>query len=202
MPASAYTPLPEGWKWVRLGDTCRPVAKINPKLEPSRTFTYVDISSIDREMKRVVGPKSVNGLEAPAAARQLIRSGDVLVSTVRPNLNAVALAGPDLDDQVCTTGICVLRPNSSAVSEFLFLIAQTRRFISTLTELTSGTTYPKVADKDVMNVHIPLAPISVQRSLAEKIRLLEVAKRSIEVQLHTSLALPNVLINAALGDRW
>ena len=54
-------------------------------------FTYVDISSIDRETKRIVDPKALPVTKAPSRAKQVLKSGDVLVSMTRPNLNAVAL---------------------------------------------------------------------------------------------------------------
>ena len=63
-------------------------------------FTYIDISSIDRETKRIVDPKILPVTKAPSRARQLLRRGDVLVSMTRPNLNAVALVPSNLDGAI------------------------------------------------------------------------------------------------------
>src|SRR5262245_21253843 len=46
-------------------------------------FTYVDISSIDRETKRIVDPKVLPVTKAPSRARQVLKSGDVVVSMTR-----------------------------------------------------------------------------------------------------------------------
>ena len=51
-------------------------------------FTYVDISSIDRETKRIIDPKVLPVTKAPSRAKQVLKSGDVLVSRTRPKLNA------------------------------------------------------------------------------------------------------------------
>ena len=63
---------------------------------PTGDFVYVDISSIDRETKRISGAKRLTLSQAPSRARQVLKPGDVLVSMTRPNLNAVALVPQQL----------------------------------------------------------------------------------------------------------
>jgi type I restriction enzyme S subunit len=49
--------LPPGWRWARLGDVCeRKTGTRDPRREPGGTFTYVDITSVDNRLKRVVDP--------------------------------------------------------------------------------------------------------------------------------------------------
>ena len=55
----AERPLPDGWQRTRLGDVCERAAATDPRKEPERRITYVDISSIDRVTKRIVNPKSI-----------------------------------------------------------------------------------------------------------------------------------------------
>ena len=55
------------------------------------------------------------GSEAPSRARQRVRKDDVLVSTVRPNLNAVAKVPKSLDAATASTGFCVLRPRQGSI---------------------------------------------------------------------------------------
>ena len=54
-------------------------------------INYVDISSIENETKQIVSTQCLSAKEAPSRAKQLLEVGDILVSTVRPNLNAVAM---------------------------------------------------------------------------------------------------------------
>src|SRR3989344_8747637 len=49
------------------------------------------------------------GKEAPSRAKQLVKDKDILISTVRPNLNAVAIVPKELDNQICSTGYCIIR---------------------------------------------------------------------------------------------
>ena len=92
----------------------------NPTKAPLRKFTYVDVASVDNEQKRIVGAREILGSEAPSRARKLIRCNDVLVSTVRPNLNAVAIVPQSLDGAVASTGFAVLRATPAVLPEFLF----------------------------------------------------------------------------------
>lgn len=134
-----------------LGDLCLDVKNWNPKNRGAdETFTYVDISTIDQDKKRLVSTKRLLVGEAPSRAKQLIREGDVLVSTVRPNLNSVALVPQELDGAIASTGFCVLRPNTSvATSEFIFSIVISREFIAEMVESATGASYPAVSDKIV-----------------------------------------------------
>jgi len=108
------------------------------------------------------------GSEAPSRARKEIREGDVLVSTVRPNLNAVAMVPPELDGQIASTGFCVLRPNLSTINgKYLFYFTTTQDFISVLTSKVRGAHYPAVSDGDVKGLDLPLPTPSEQRRIVE-----------------------------------
>lgn len=86
------------WPSACIGDCVDKVASWNPlKSESEAPFFYIDLSSVDKD-KKEVDRNSVSKVlpsDAPSRARQLVKSGDVLVATVRPNLNGVALV-PDV----------------------------------------------------------------------------------------------------------
>ena len=152
---------------VEIGCVVEPVKKWNPKREGDGAFTYVDISSIDQHAKTVSELSSVDAIDAPSRARQLIASGDVLVSTVRPNLNAVAYVKPELDGATASTGYCVLRPRPSDLDgRYLFHWVRTVPFIEYLVQRATGASYPAVSDKIVRAAPIPLPPIEEQRRIA------------------------------------
>ena len=79
------------WKTVSLGDLVEPAQTWNPSRFPSdEVFDYIDLSAVDQNAKLITEAREVSCGEAPSRARQLVARGDVLVSTVRPNLNGVA----------------------------------------------------------------------------------------------------------------
>ncbi|MFC7648762.1 hypothetical protein ACFQX6_56210 [Streptosporangium lutulentum] len=80
------TDLPPGWTSVRLGEVSLSVEKIEPKELGRPNFRYVDIGSIDGGRQLIANVESVAVEDAPSRARQLIKSGDTVFSTVRPYL--------------------------------------------------------------------------------------------------------------------
>ncbi|MBK6746371.1 restriction endonuclease subunit S [Ottowia sp.] len=140
----------------------------NPAKKPNEEFVYVDVAAIDNEVKSITGAKRMTGAEAPSRARKVLRTGDVLVSTVRPNLNAVALVPEALDDQIASTGFCVLRAKEEVVlPKYLFYFVRSRRFIDELTKLVSGALYPAVTDRQVLEQRIPVVPLEEQRRIVD-----------------------------------
>lgn len=156
------------WPRVPIGDLCLPTETKDPRDEADQPFLYVDIASIDRQLKTIGAFSELVGAEAPSRARKVIHANDVLVSTVRPNLNAVAIVPRELDGQVASTGFCVLRPRPSVLHpKFLFYFAVTPEFVDELSSKVRGAHYPAVSDGDVKKLAIPLPPLSEQRRIVE-----------------------------------
>lgn len=178
--------LPQGWKWVRLGDVCENTATRNPSLESD--FYYVDISSVDNEIKKIVSPKLTLGKEASSRARKVILENDVIVSTIRPNLNAVAIIPTELNNQIASTGFCILRAKYNLLdNQYLFSFVKSSYFVENLSDEVKGALYPAVTDKQVFAQYIPLPPFPEQQRLATlltaKLALIEQAKEKITAQL-------------------
>ncbi len=197
--------LPPGWCWVRLGEMCeeRPGTQ-DPRSEPDKPFQYVDITSIDTLTKKIVASKTLLGQAAPSRARQVIRTGDVLVATTRPNLNAVALVPPEIDNQICSTGFCVLRPKLGLDSAYLFAFVQSTEFIQSLSDLVTGALYPAVTDKQVRAQHISLPSLTEQQRIAailnEQLASVERTRVATEAQLEAATSLPAAYLRGVFNS--
>ena len=129
---------------------------------------YVDISSVDNAEKRIVSMQCVSAKEAPSRAKQLLEVGDILVSTVRPNLNAVAMVEQQTDNLlVGSTGYCVLRCNDSIDKRYVFHFCQSPYFIDDMTSQAAGASYPAVSSGIVKSSTIPDHPIEKQKLIAD-----------------------------------
>ena len=152
---------------VRISDLIHPVRNWNPSTSVAADFVYVDISSVDAKQKRISEPKNIPCSSAPSRARQLLESTDVLVSTVRPNLNCVAYVPGELEGAIASTGFCVLRPNKQALdSRYLFHWVQSEAFIGDMVSKATGASYPAVSDSIIHASEIPLPPLEEQRRIA------------------------------------
>lgn len=196
------SPEAQQWPRKRLGEVCETqTGTRDPGAEPTNPFRYVDITSVDNRAKHITEWKNLLGAEAPSRARQIIRTGDVLVSTTRPNLNAVALVADDLDNQICSTGFCVLRANANLDPRYLFYFVQTPGFVSTLSDLVKGALYPAVTDKQVSGQSMPIPSLTDQQRLSvrlsEQMAAVERARKALQEELDTINKLPAALLRRA-----
>ena len=158
--------LPEGWCFSKISDIS--VKGEQRKPEATENFTYIDIGSIDRNLKMVSEPQRVQGDKAPSRARKVIHTGDVLVSLTRPNLNAVALVPESYDKQIASTGFEVIKP-VAVDSNYIFALVRSKHFIDTISGSTQGALYPAAKSSDVQAYSFPLPPLAEQKVIAQKL---------------------------------
>lgn len=128
---------------------------------------YIDISSTDNVEKVIVNTQAIDSKEAPSRARQLVKNGDILVSTVRPNLNAVAVIDRESNHiLVASTGYCVLRCNSETDNHYVFHFCQSPYFIDDMVRQATGASYPAVSSSIVRSCLIPSRSLEEQRCIA------------------------------------
>lgn len=154
-------------KKITIGQLCKPnVGQI--KLDDDRLIDYFDIASIDNVNKKITEFTTYTFVEAPSRARRMIKKDNILVSTIRPNLNAVALF--DMNTQnvpVASTGFCVLDCKEDTNPRFLFYYLQSRFFVNEMVSQATGASYPAVSDKIVRSAHIPVYSYDEQVVIAD-----------------------------------
>lgn len=157
------------FEWQDIGHHVEKIQTWNPaKNTSAEKFAYIDLSSVDKDKKQIDSNQVqvVTCKDAPSRARQLVKSSDILVSTVRPNLNGVALVPLTLVGATASTGYCVLRANSQTlISEYLFYWVQTKSFIGDMMSKATGANYPAVSDKVIKQSKIPLPPLAEQQKI-------------------------------------
>jgi len=161
--------LPQGWAQASVADVTTPFMSIDPTKTPDKHFRYVDIGSIDNKTQTITDPKYFLGRDAPSRARRLICTGDTLFSTVRTYLKNIAVVPRELDGELTSTGIAVLRPNDAVDAGYLFRWACSDGFVGALSSAQDGTMYPAVSDRDVAVAAIPLPPLPEQRRIVATI---------------------------------
>ena len=142
-------------KKVTLGEICNPSLG-QVKEQPDTVIDYIDISSVDNEGKKITGFQTMPFSEAPSRARKDIKKNNILVSTVRPNLNAVAVYEEETPNKaVVSTGFCVLDCKKNVDYRFVFYFCQSQAFIDDMVSQATGASYPAVSDKIVRSSLIP-----------------------------------------------
>lgn len=156
----------DGWTTKRLGE----VANINPDAIgrdwPHSHIRYIDISSVGVGQLEVA-PQWMKLSDAPSRAKRLLRKGDTILSTVRPNRRSMFFASEPNDDWVVSTGFAVLRPNIKLVEpRFLYTCVFNQAFTEYLITREKGAAYPAVSSEDIASAEIPFPSLAEQRAIA------------------------------------
>ena len=155
------------WPLEAIANCITPTKQRDPRRE-SGSFRYVDIASINRETKEIENAREFTYDDAPLRARKEIQENDLLVSTVRPNLNAVACVPASLHGQIASTGFTVLRCNPKKVHyRYLFYRLTSEAFIEDMVAQAKGAGYPAVSDRIVCDHKFPLPPLREQHRIVE-----------------------------------
>jgi type I restriction enzyme S subunit len=130
---------------------------------PDTEICYVEVSDVSQ----VAGIKSSEFMrfeDAPSRARRLMSSGEVIISTVRTYLKAIAFVGTEHDGKVCSTGFCVIRPTKIRPKFAQFALASDF-FMASVISRSTGVSYPAINASDLVRVRLAIPPISEQEEI-------------------------------------
>ncbi|MBK8192644.1 MAG: restriction endonuclease subunit S [Lewinellaceae bacterium] len=129
------------------------IADINPnngKGLPDE-FVYIDLESVTQG--QLVKINIVRKENAPSRAQRVVLSGDILFQTVRPyqknNLYFLRKG-----NYIASTGYAVIRARVD--SGFLYAQLHTDKFVKTVIDLCTGTSYPAINPNVLSTIKIPL----------------------------------------------
>lgn len=185
-----------------IGSLIEKVASWNPVRDaPENQLDYIDLSAVDNTSKSVTDWQSMAGREAPSRARQRVKAGDILVSTVRPNLNGVARVPANLDGATASTGFCVLRPKTVKLdASYLFHWVRSSAFVDDMVRKATGASYPAVSDKIIGQSEIPLPPLDEQKRIAAILDQADELRRKRQRALDRLNQLGQAIFHEMFGD--
>src|SRR6266487_5064863 len=158
MVESALGMIPEGWEVVKLGK----VAIINSSsikkgYEPFE-INYVDINAVSTGRINNIEPILFN--VAPGRARRIVKHGDIIWSTVRPNRRSYSIILNPIPNLIVSTGFAVISAQCVPYT-YLYQALTTDDFVSYLTNHATGSAYPAVNSGDFQDAQILLPPDSI-----------------------------------------
>jgi len=132
---------------------------------PDYKFNYIALEDVDRGT--LVSFSEQTFSSAPSRARRKIQADDILVATVRPNLQSHLLF-PYLEGEwVCSTGFCVVRCRTSdADPHFIFQHLFSSTINQQIDMLIAGSNYPAINSADVRALKIAVPSIQEQTAIA------------------------------------
>jgi type I restriction enzyme S subunit len=125
---------------------------------------YVEISGVDSS-RGITQTTVIPFGNAPSRARRRVTHGDILVSTVRTYLRAIAPVNNPPINMIASTGFAVIRPRYVEPC-FLGFIFQAEYLIAQIIAHSVGVSYPAINASDLMHLNIPIPSREEQQSIA------------------------------------
>lgn len=176
-----YGQTPKDWRLVHISDVASVNAKtLSEKSDPNKEYFYIELSAVDNG-KIAFPEESLKFAELPSRARRIVRKRDVIMSTVRPNLQGFAVCDFDPKGFICSTGFALITPKILSDSQFIYQSLYGDIVSRQLHGLVTGSNYPAINSSEVKNLKLawPLdsderhAIAAVLQTADEEIGLLE-----------------------------
>lgn len=134
---------------------------------PDFEVQYVDISNVDSS--GTIGELATYRFEdAPSRARRRIRDGDVIVSTVRTYLQAIAQINRPPSNLIASTGFAVVRPRPDDFdARYCKYALREPAFLAEVEKRSVGVSYPAINASDLASILVHVHPLPQQRAIAD-----------------------------------
>ena len=158
--------LPLGWKWVPI----REITTDRGQKIPDQEFSYIDVSSVDKERGAIAERQVLTPDIAPSRARKIVKKGDVIYSCVRPYLLNIAIIENEFKPEpIVSTAFAVLNGFGMVLPRYLWIVLRSPFFVSCVEEKMRGQAYPAINDRDFAPLPFPLSPIDEQHRIVAKL---------------------------------
>ncbi len=135
--------------------------------------------------------------DSPSRARRVVREGDVLMATVRPNLQAFARVGKHHAACIASTAFAILSPREDVDGSYLYHYLFSAHVSGQIYSLVAGSNYPAINSADIKTLAIDCPGMDEQRMIAgilsnteaiidnltEQVRVLKKQKKTLVQQL-------------------
>jgi type I restriction enzyme, S subunit len=135
--------------------------------DPDYELQYVDIGNVDSS-GGVHEIATYRFADAPSRARRRVRDGDVIISTVRTYLQAIAPIQAPPENLVVSTGFAVVRPKANVFNAgFCKYALREPSFLSEVEMRSLGVSYPTINASDLGDIPVYVPKPSDQPAIAD-----------------------------------
>ena len=125
---------------------------------------YVEIGSVSLE-NGVEKIEEYAFKDAPSRARRIAKKDDIIISTVRTYLKAIASIKEE--QLIVSTGFCVLRSNNQINNKYLEYFCKSNLFTEYVSANSYGISYPAINASSLVAFHIIEPLIEEQQQIAD-----------------------------------
>lgn len=127
---------------------------------------YIDIGSVEKGF--LLSTNTLKIKDAPSRAKRSVQINDILLSTVRPNLENYLFISSNIykKNLIASTGFCVISPNINPL--YCYYIISSNEITQYLTKNATGASYPAINLDVIKKIKIPIINIDLQEKVANE----------------------------------
>lgn len=139
---------------------------LDENTDPEIWIDYIDIGNVDSS-GAIKDITSYRFGDAPSRARRIVRHGDVIISTVRTYLQAIAPIEIDSQNLIVSTGFAVIRPSPERLDAgFCKYALREPAFLSEVVTKSVGANYPAINASELGAIPIYSPSVVQQHAIA------------------------------------
>jgi len=180
---------PNGWQ--TLNNACT-VKDTNFNPDAKTIYKYIELSDIGKTGD-ITGCTTAFGNDLPSRARRVVKTGDVVISSIEGSLSSCAMVQEEYNNALCSTGFYVINSNKMN-SATLLVLFKSEVMQNILKQGCSGTILTAINKNEFLNIPLPLITDDVQETISSSLQesfslkkqsehLLEVAKKAVEMAI-------------------
>ena len=160
--------IPAHWEMKRIKNICSSNnMALSDRTDKDYSFSYVDIGSVTYE-KGITSSEIFTFGNAPSRARRLVKTNDIIVSTVRTYLRAIDIIDTeDKENSVYSTGFAILTPKNNIIPKFLIHLCRSEYFTHQVSIFSSGINYPSINSSSLNGISVITPPLQEQQAIAD-----------------------------------
>ena len=134
---------------------------------------YIDTSSVEKG--QLTNTQEILLKEAPSRAKRRIQKNDILISSVRPNLEHYYFVDNCKENTVVSTGFVVITPKEETYPYFLYCLLTTEQYTQYLTQVANShtSTYPSFNPEVIENSILSIPDYQEQKRIADVLFFLD-----------------------------
>ncbi|QUW23377.1 restriction endonuclease subunit S [Sporosarcina sp. Marseille-Q4063] len=159
--------IPKDWNLTKV----RYTSSMNKYTLSERTskdlkINYIDIGSVNSD-GHITNIETMNFSDAPSRARRITSKGDIIVSTVRTYLKAIAFIDWEQERLISSTGFAVITPNEKVVNKFMAYLFRTSIYLEEIESRSVGVSYPAINSSEIERLEMILPPLESQVNIVK-----------------------------------
>lgn len=146
-----------------------------------KEFPYIEIGAINITDGTIEDVSSVPVEQAPSRAKVIVRTGDIIISTTRPDRGAIIKITENENLYIASTGFSVIRNIDSNINpDYLLAILKHKLILMQMRQRSTGGNYPAITQEELSKIIIPILPLSKQQDIVDHISVIRQQAKALQ----------------------